>query len=73
MKEDESWIGSIGITLTNGSSSPMFTGLKEEKLAETKEIKITQQIKTVVGTSYPLDLMALSFLGNLSFKNDEDQ
>ncbi len=37
-------IGSIGITLTNGNSSPMFTGLKKKDLQETKEIKINQQI-----------------------------
>ena len=42
-------IGSIGITLANGSSSPIFTGLKKQFLGEIKEIKITEQIKTIVG------------------------
>ena len=69
-KYDPKWLASIGITLTNGSSSPIFTGLKKEELAEIKEIKITEQIKTIVGKKYS---NTTGLLRNLSFKNNKDQ
>ena len=42
------YIASIGITLANGIESSMFTGVPEEELSEIKEIKISEQTKTIV-------------------------
>ena len=42
------FIASIGITLANGIESSMFTGVPEEELSEIKEIKISEQTKTIV-------------------------
>ena len=70
LKYDTYHISSIGITLANGSSSPMFTGRRKEDLSDIKEIKITQLIKTIVGTRYT---GAPSLLQNLSFLDNKDQ
>ena len=45
-------IVSIGITLANGSKSPMFSGGKKEDLSEIKEMDISQQIKTIISLRY---------------------
>ena len=41
---DPTYISSIGITLANGSQSPMFTVATEEKLSEIKEIDVSHPI-----------------------------
>ena len=51
-KEFPNLIASIGITLANGTQSPMFTGGKKEDLSEIKEMEILQQIKTIVASNY---------------------
>ena len=48
----------------------MFTGINKEELTEFKEIKITQQIKTIVGSKCSDGPI---YLQNLSFKNKKDQ
>ena len=52
MKNDPTFITSIGVTLTNGFKSPMFTGRKQEYLSDIREKDIPQQIKTIVALGY---------------------
>ena len=51
-KEFPNLIASIGITLANGTQSPMFRGGKKEDLSEIKEMEILNQIKTIVASNY---------------------
>ena len=49
-RDDPTWISGIGISLTNGTSSPKFTNDFSKFFTQAKEIKITNQIKTIVVT-----------------------
>ena len=62
-------IVSIGITLANGSKSPMFTGIEKEELTEIKEMEIPQQIKTIVASGYE----GYCLVHNLEFRNKKGQ
>ena len=63
------FIASIGITLANGSKSPMFTGVPKDLLSEIKEIKILEQTKTIVAYKYK----AYCATQNLEFRNKKGQ
>ena len=63
------YIASIGITLANGTESSMFTGIPKEELSEIKEIKISEQTKTIVASK----TVGFYATQNLKFKNKEDQ
>jgi hypothetical protein len=65
MKLNLTWISSVGITLANGSKSPMFTGIKKEHLSEIKEMDISQQIKSIVASKYK----GYCSIQNLEFRN----
>jgi hypothetical protein len=66
-KYNPKYIVSIGISLTNGSKSPMFTGKKQELLSEIKEIDISNQTKTIFLKKYP----GYCNIQNLDFRNKE--
>jgi hypothetical protein len=48
LKNDPTHFVSIGITLANGSESPMFTRRKPEELSKINEIDISEPITTIV-------------------------
>ena len=55
------------ISLTNGTSSPKFTNDFSKFFTQTKEMKITNQIKTIVVTKSDGEVV------NLSFRDNKDQ
>ena len=67
LKNDPIYIASIGITLSNGKQSPMFTGVKLKWLSEIKEMEISEQTKTIIALSYPDSCDT----HNLEFRNKE--
>ena len=65
LKKNPIEIASIGITLANGSKSPMFTGKEKNNLSDIKEMEISQQIKTIVASRYK----GYCSIQNLEFRN----